>query len=285
MVALSPVPCRRRLHPAALIAAAALGLAAPLAAPAAAQGGPAASEVVAARLLPGWRTARGTHMAALALTLAPGWKTYWRAPGEAGIPPDFDWSGSGNLGELRLHWPRPEVIEQGRDRTIGYRDRLVLPIEVRPADGSGTVELRALVQLGVCEDVCMPVTLRLDSRLVAPGAADPAIAAALADRPLAPGEAGVTRLRCRLEPIADGLRLTAEVELPRPARFRAAAVETDAAGVWVSEARVAPAPGGLQVVADLVPEEGRPFALDRSGMRLTLIAADEAVDLRGCPSG
>lgn len=275
----------RRSARRALAAAVALVAAAAAAGPAAAQGAPAAAEVVAARLLPGWRTAEGTHMAALALTLAPGWKTYWRAPGEAGIPPAFDWAGSGNLGGVRLHWPRPEVIEQGGARSLGYRGRLVLPIEVRPADGAGAVELRARVDLGVCEDVCMPVTLRIAGRLAPPGAADPAIAAALADRPMEAREAGVRRLACRIEPIADGLRLTADIALPRPARFTAAAVETDAPGVWVSEAAVAPAAGGLRVTADLVPEDGRPFALDRAGLRLTLVAAGEAVDLRGCPAG
>jgi DsbC/DsbD-like thiol-disulfide interchange protein len=254
--------------------------------PAAAQQVTAASDVVSARLLPGWRTARGTHMAALALTLAPGWKTYWRAPGEAGIPPGFDWSGSRNLGGLALHWPRPEVIAQGAARSLGYHGRLVLPIEVRPADGTGPIELRATVELGVCEDVCVPVTLRLAARLDPPGAADPAIAAALADRPLAAGEAGVTRLSCRIEPIADGLRLVAEIALPEPRRFAAAAaVETDAPGVWVSGATLAPAPGGLRVSADLVPEDGRPFALDRGGLRLTLVGTAEAVELHGCPGG
>jgi DsbC/DsbD-like thiol-disulfide interchange protein len=273
----------RLRRPAALLAAALLACLPALPAPA--QGLPGGGEVVVAQLLPGWRTAEGTHMAALALTLAPGWKTYWRAPGEAGIPPDFDWSGSSNLASVRLHWPQPEVIEQGSAQSIGYRGRLVLPLEVRPDVAGGTIELRATVELGVCQDVCVPVTLRIESRLDPPGAPDPAIAAALADRPLTAREAGVTALHCGVEPIADGLRLTATVALPRPARFRAAAVETSAAGVWVSEAGLRPAPGGLAVTADLVPEDARPFALDRAGLRLTLIGAGEAVEIAGCPAG
>ena len=49
---------------------------------------------VAARILPGWERPDGTRIIGVELTLAPGWKTYWRAPGDSGIPPRFDWSGS-----------------------------------------------------------------------------------------------------------------------------------------------------------------------------------------------
>ena len=67
-------------------------------------------EVLTATLLPGWRMENGHQMAGLSLTLSPGWKTYWRSPGEAGIPPLFDWSGSDNIASVRLHWPSPSVF-------------------------------------------------------------------------------------------------------------------------------------------------------------------------------
>ena len=64
--------------------------------PQAAVAGPP-EDVVQIEVLPGWQTASGTQMAAIRLTLAPGWKTYWRAPGEGGIPPAFGWAGSQNI--------------------------------------------------------------------------------------------------------------------------------------------------------------------------------------------
>ena len=60
-------------------------------------------DVLAGTLLPGWQIEGGGQMAALQLTLAPGWKTYWRSPGDAGIPPSFDWSGSQNVKSVRIH--------------------------------------------------------------------------------------------------------------------------------------------------------------------------------------
>ena len=72
------------------------------------------ADIVQAEVLPGWRTPSGTWMAALHLTLSPGWKTYWRVPGEAGIPPLFDIAASTNIAALAVHWPTPHVFEIGR---------------------------------------------------------------------------------------------------------------------------------------------------------------------------
>lgn len=255
-----------------------------LAGPAAAEA-PAPAGVVAAELLPGWRTRAGTHMAALVVTLAPGWKTYWRAPGENGIAPAFDWTGSDNLAAVRLHWPRPVAIGGGAGASIGYAGRLVLPIEVTPAVAGAPVDLAAEVAIGVCADLCLPVTLRLDARLTPPGAREPRIAAALADRPLAAGEAGVTRHSCRIEPVAGGLRVTAEVALPLAGEVRAAAFETADPGLWVSSPRLSRAAGRLTATAEIVPEGAGPVVIDRSGLLLTLIGDETAVELAGCPAG
>jgi len=253
--------------------------------PAAGQTLAAPGAVVAAALLPGWQTRQGTHMAALSLTLAPGWKTYWRAPGEAGIAPLFDWTGSANLAAVRLHWPRPVAIGGGAGASIGYAGRLVLPIEVTPAVAGEPVALAAEVAIGVCDDICLPLTLRVAARLVPPGAREPRIAAALADRPLKAAEAGVTRHACRIEPVAGGLRVTAEVALPQAGTIRAAAFETADPGLWVTSARVVPGEGRLTASADILPEGAAPVVVDRSGLRLTLIGTDTAVELAGCPAG
>ena len=99
--------------PAAVLAAIALAGAAP----AAAQSVP--DNVVRAELRPGWTTPDGTRIAALHLVLAPGWKTYWRSPGDAGIPPEFDWKGSRNLGSVTFRCPRQEIYERNGCSTLG----------------------------------------------------------------------------------------------------------------------------------------------------------------------
>ncbi|MFZ1467406.1 MAG: protein-disulfide reductase DsbD domain-containing protein, partial [Paracoccaceae bacterium] len=113
-------------------------------------------EVLRADLRPGWQTKTGAHMAAVTLDLAPGWKTYWRSPGDAGIPPQFDWSASENLKSVRIHWPAPIVFHTNGYATIGYKGGVVLPVEVEAKDPSRPVTLRAEVQLGICRDICLP---------------------------------------------------------------------------------------------------------------------------------
>ena len=79
----------------------------------------------------GWRDG-ATHVAGLTIRMAPGWHTYWRAPGDAGIPPDFNWSGSANVRDVRVHFPVPEVFEDNGLRSIGYMDQVTFPLLVRP---------------------------------------------------------------------------------------------------------------------------------------------------------
>lgn len=240
-------------------------------------------DVLSARLLAGWQTATGTHMAALELALAPGWKTYWRAPGEAGIPPSFDFSASTNLKSVRFHWPRPAVFDLNGMQTIGYHDHLVLPVEVTPLDASMPVTLRATVDLGVCKDICIPASVTLGADLSQPGETG-AIKSALAALPTAAKSAGLTAIGCTVDAIADGLRLTADIALPDQGGKEVVVFETATSGVWVSQSTSARKGAVLTATADLVPPGGAPFALDRSGVTVTVIAENSAVEIIGCPA-
>lgn len=239
-------------------------------------------DILSARLLAGYATDQGTRMAGLQMAFAPGWKTYWRAPGDAGIPPIFDWSGSKNVKAVHLHWPRPSVFHLNGMQSVGYHDALVLPLEVEPVDPAQPVALHLRVDLGVCKDICMPATLDLSADLT-PGGGDAAIRAALADQPITGRAAGVLSLHCSVEPIRDGLRVTAHLDLPSQGAEETVVLESGVEGVWVSEATTTRDGGRLTAVADMVPPEGAPFALDRSGVVVTVIAPDRAVEVKGCP--
>ena len=241
-------------------------------------------QMVRAELLPGWRRADGVHVAALRLVMADGWKTYWRAPGDAGIPPLFDWSGSDNLRGVQPVWPTPVVFSQNGMRSIGYKRELVLPLKVMPARAGRAVMLEARVQVGICDDICVPADLAVRATLPAGGRPDPRIAAALADVPVPGDEAGVRAVSCTVAPTAKGLRLTTRVALPRAGRATALVVETADPQVWVSEPRLTRAGGELVAVSELVHVEGGAFALDRAGLRLTVLGTGPAVDIRGCPA-
>lgn len=237
---------------------------------------------VSATILPGWRTASGTQMAALALKLPPGWHTYWRSPGEAGIPPRFDWSGSANLESVVYHWPAPAVFDLNGYRTIGYEDALVLPIEFRPTEPGAPIHAAARIQLGVCNEVCVPVELEVAGNLAAGAHKDPAIVTALGTSPSEGGKAGVTASRCAVTPLEDGVRVTNTVSLPRQGAAEFAVIEAPSADVWVQTVSSSRNGRDLTTVVDMVPPDAQPFALDRSGIVITVFGGARPVEVKGC---
>ncbi len=247
-----------------------------LAGPACAQ---SQDEVLHASLLPGWRQPDGHYMAALDLHLAPQWKTYWRAPGEAGIPPVFDWSGSQNLKSVQFHWPSPHVITLNGMMSIGYLDELVLPVEVVPVDPAKPVTLVLKMDLGICHDICMPAHLAFSADLAGAGQSDARITGALDAGPRMAKAA-----HCTVEPIKDGLRVTARIALPVQGSAETVVFETPDPKVWVAEATTRREGTVLVSQTDLVPPDGAPFALDRSGVTVTVLAPDHSVEIRGCPA-
>lgn len=257
----------------------------PLAPAAGAQG---YDDVVDLEILPGWRTEDGTHMAGLRIRLAPGWKTYWRAPGDAGIPPLFDWQGSQNMSGVAFHWPVPEVGVENGMRSIGYGGEVTIPVQVAVSDPGGMARMAGRVQIGICEEICIPVELSFDALLPPTSGAgrDPAIVASLVDQPLAAAEAGVGTVVCDVSPIEDGLRLVATVQMPAAHQSDVVVIEAGDPEVWVSEPRVRRTGTALTAVSELLHVDGGPFALDRSEVRITVIGgAAGAVDIRGCTAG
>jgi len=227
-------------------------------------------------ILSGWREEGGRHMAGLSIRLAPGWKTYWRAPGDGGIPPRFNWSGSRNLAGVHVHFPVPEVMDQNGLRTIGYDGDVVFPLVVAAADASQPVQIRGEIELGVCEEICIPVTLQVSGLLPAGGAHDAQISAGIESRPSRGGS-----VACEIEPIADGLRVRAVADVPSM-DVEAAVVEGSERGVWISQPVLKRKGNRLMAEVEMVPPTGKPFALARSDVRLTVIGSDGAVEYLGC---
>ncbi|MBP9184187.1 MAG: hypothetical protein KBF78_13720 [Fuscovulum sp.] len=265
------------------LAATALAVLTALTVPALAEG-TSQDDVLRGDLLAGWQVKPGAHIAGLRLQLAKGWKTYWRSPGDAGIPPQFDWSASENLKSVRVLWPSPTVFHTAGFRTIGYKGGVVLPVEVVAQDPARPVVLRAAVELGVCRDICMPAWLELSVEVAPPGAPDAEISAALDARPDSAAEAGVRDVSCAVEPIADGLRVTADIAMPGASGEETVAFETDDPRVWVAESQARRQGDRLVAVTEMVGPSGAPFALDRSALVMTVISEAGAVEIRGCPA-
>jgi DsbC/DsbD-like thiol-disulfide interchange protein len=235
--------------------------------------------LVSARLLPGWTNESGQRVTALELQLEPGWKTYWRSPGDSGLPPSFDWSGTANLQGVRYHWPAPEAIKSGDALTMGYHDRLVLPLTLTPSDPDSPMQLSAAIDLGLCEKICVPAHLVLTAP--EPEAdPDPAIEEALARVPQMVSQRPV----CKLRDIEDGVQVS--VVLPDGQASVAALELRDQPDIWVSGTEIGFEGGIATATADFVGPSGEPFELNTEQLNLTLISPAGAIEMHGCtPQG
>ena len=106
------------------------------------------------------------HLVGVEVALSPGWKTYWRNPGDAGgVPPSFDFAGSTNLAASTVLFPAPIRMVEEYGTSVGYKKRVVFPITITPERLEDPVRLRVSLYLGVCEAICVPVETKLDLTL------------------------------------------------------------------------------------------------------------------------
>lgn len=114
--------------------------------------------------------------AGVEIKLDPGWKTYWRDPGDSGSPPMLDFSGSDNVKAVTVLWPAPERFPDGAGgNSIGYLDHVILPLRIAPGDAAKHASLRLKLGYDVCGTMCVPVEANLKLPLSGDGAAEPVL--------------------------------------------------------------------------------------------------------------
>jgi DsbC/DsbD-like thiol-disulfide interchange protein len=226
----------------------------------------------AARLIAG-ATAQS---AGVEVRLMAGWKTYWRYPGDSGIPPRFDFSGSQNVKSVTVRWPAPQRLTDESGTTIGYKHDVVFPLEVVPEDAGKPTTLRVKIDYGVCARICEPADATGELALGGPGAFADRIAAndATVPRPAKLGGSGELSIRVvkRL-----GNKVVVDVAAAADVDLFAEGPTPD----WALPVplRVAEAPTGVQrYVFDLdgLPPNTKP---DGAMLRLTAVAGDQAIEV------
>jgi DsbC/DsbD-like thiol-disulfide interchange protein len=111
----------------------------------------------AVRLLAGSRSG-AVLLGGIAFQLQPGWHTYWRTPGDSGVPPRIDFSKSENIEAVTILWPVPTKFADGSGGiSLGYQKQVVLPLRIVAKNADKPVTLRADINYAVCEKLCIPV--------------------------------------------------------------------------------------------------------------------------------
>ena len=110
---------------------------------------------------------KSTLLAGVQLRMNSGWKTYWKNPGDSGVPPSFDWSGSKNLKHAELLYPAPHRFADANGMAIGYDDEVVFPVKLTPEREGEPIELNLAFAYGLCKDLCIPNDVSLGLALAA----------------------------------------------------------------------------------------------------------------------
>lgn len=122
----------------------------------------------------------GAYDVGIAIALPDGWHTYWRTPGDSGVPPSFDTTGSTNLAAFDVAYPAPRRYFDGYGTSIVYEQAVLLPARVKAADPDGPVHLVLRFDYGYCREICVPAHAEFDVDLAADDRINPAERAAIA---------------------------------------------------------------------------------------------------------
>jgi len=219
------------------------------------------------------------HRAGVELRLAPGWKTYWRYPGDSGIPPRFDFSKSQNAKSVTVRWPAPQRIADEGGTSIGYKHDVVFPLDVVPEDAGKPVTLALAIDYGACEKLCVPIDAKAELTITGQSSEhDGKIAASNArvPKPATLGQDGALSVRAVKR---EGSRVLVDVAYPAgvpvdlfaegPTPDWALPVPSPAAGAQEGQQR-------FSFELDGLPPNTKP---DGATLLLTAVAGEQAIEV------
>jgi DsbC/DsbD-like thiol-disulfide interchange protein len=230
------------------------------------------------RLLAGSRTG-SVLMGGIEIQLQPGWKTYWRTPGDSGVPPRFDFSKSTNVESVTPLFPAPKKFDDGAGGvSYGYHKHVIFPLRIVPKNPNEPVQLRAAISYAVCEKLCLPVEAEAELAFTsAASALDSLVAGALNKVPKPVGTAEATPIALKsFKRIGDrvvvdvaaqnstGLELYAEGPTPEWALPVPKRVNSDEKDITRFEFQL-----------DGLPAKARP---EGAQLKLTVVGADGAFE-------
>jgi DsbC/DsbD-like thiol-disulfide interchange protein len=230
------------------------------------------------------RTESGARVtrAGVEIKLQPGWKTYWRYPGDSGVPPVFDFSRSENVKSVTVRYPAPVRFADGGGTSVGYKSDVVLPLQIVPENAAKPVMLRLKLDYAVCEKLCVPAEAKLELLLTGErGAQEAAVdtAEARVPKPVSIGDQGMPAIRSVRHEAGPGKpRIIVDVAAPAGSEVTLLAEGPTLRWALPLPKPIAGAGPGLQRFSfelDGLPPGAKPSG---ATLRLTAIAGDQAIE-------
>jgi suppressor for copper-sensitivity B len=227
------------------------------------------------------RSGTGSYDVGVHIRLASGWKTYWRHPGDAGIPTTVDWSTSENVRVAPLEWPAPRRMSVDGLDSFGYEGEVVLVGRAQLLDPGRAGTVAASVVFGVCREICIPVERTVALPIGAGRRIDPATdVRALIDtfRALVPSDdAGIRIEAARLNSAGTGVALQLSVGSTGRALAAPDAFVEGPAGIAFGRPTVAMRGGGMSATL-MLPIDGEATSLPGTAIHVTVVDGDRAVE-------
>ena len=236
-------------------------------------------------IIRGWRQSDDIHIAAINIKLEDGWKTYWRVPGIGGIAPILNWEKSKNIKNISQIWPTPNIYNEYGLQTIGYKDELLLPLQIQPIDKKQPIHLSITIDFGICSDVCVPIQTSVEERLPERTSIGKKNILDTLEKAILSGNKSPFKIvKCNIVPIKDGFEVNAFFE-------GLASFDKDTLGVveypvkqngWINQKASLISSNQLSVHA-IVYNKSIHF-IDRSDLTLTIFTKNKAFEFDGCIS-
>lgn len=236
-------------------------------------------------IIRGWRQSDDIHIAAINIKLEDGWKTYWRVPGIGGIAPILNWDKSKNIKNISQIWPTPNIYNEYGLQTIGYKDELLLPLQIQPIDKKQPIHLSITIDFGICSDVCVPIQTSVEERLPERTSIGKKNILDTLEKAILSGKKSPFKIvKCNIIPIKDGFEVNAFFE-------GLTSFDKDTLGVveypvkqngWINQKASLISSNQLSVHA-IVYNKSIHF-IDRSDLTLTIFTKNKAFEFDGCIS-
>ena len=236
-------------------------------------------------IIRGWRQSDDIHIAAININLEDGWKTYWRVPGIGGIAPILNWEKSKNIKNISQIWPTPNIYNEYGLQTIGYKDELLLPLQIQPIDKKQPIHLSITIDFGICSDVCVPIQTSVEERLPERTSIGKKNILDTSEKAILSGNKSPFKIvKCNIVPIKDGFEVNAFFE-------GLTSFDKDTLGVveypvkqngWINQKASLISSNQLSVHA-IVYNKSIHF-IDRSDLTLTIFTKNKAFEFDGCIS-
>lgn len=215
----------------------------------------------------------------IAIQLQPGWHTYWRNPGDSGVPPRFDFSKSENLDTVTILWPAPKKFEDGAGGlSLGYVKQVVLPMRVIAKDPGKPVILRAAINYAVCDKLCIPVDANAELAFTSVASTEDGALTAALDTVPKPATMGDTNPLTVRHLTREGKNVFVDVVAPEgsePNLFVEGPTPEWALPIPKLEAKSPPGVRRFSFELDGVPPGA---TTDGAALKLTLVGSDRAYE-------